>query len=165
VFRRFVQTERITEMDNLKLLNTQRMQRPVSPHLDIYQPQLTWLASSAHRITGVALAGVLYAGSLLYCLHPIYPSIDSAHLIASWASLPVAVKTAAKVAIAFPLSFHSLNGVRHLFWDVGKGMCLPGLFAEGRARRARGWVVCGVCAFCFKGPTADRRRRWRLPFD
>jgi len=35
-------------------------QRPTSPHLTIYQPQLTWYLSSAFRITGV-----MYVGSKL----------------------------------------------------------------------------------------------------
>ena len=33
-----------------------KSQRPVSPHLQIYQPQLTWLMSGLHRITGAGLA-------------------------------------------------------------------------------------------------------------
>lgn len=40
-----------------ELLRAQRKRRPVSPHLSIYQPQLTWYMSSAHRLTGVALGG------------------------------------------------------------------------------------------------------------
>lgn len=33
-----------------------KAQRPVSPHLKIYQPQLTWVMSIAHRATGAGLA-------------------------------------------------------------------------------------------------------------
>lgn len=33
--------------------------RPISPHLQIYKPQLTWLISGAHRIVGVAMSGGL----------------------------------------------------------------------------------------------------------
>jgi succinate dehydrogenase (ubiquinone) cytochrome b560 subunit len=119
--RRFVQTNSISEMEGLKLLNTQRMNRPVSPHLDIYQPQVTWVLSGLHRITGVAVAGVFYVGALTYLLHPIYPAIDSAHLIEAVHNLPVWFKTSAKVAFALPLTFHSFNGIRHLMWDTGKG--------------------------------------------
>jgi hypothetical protein len=31
--------------------------RPLSPHLTIYQPQLTWYMSGLHRITGVYISG------------------------------------------------------------------------------------------------------------
>jgi len=30
--------------------------RPISPHLAIYQPQLTWVLSIAHRVSGAGLA-------------------------------------------------------------------------------------------------------------
>lgn len=40
----------------LKTLNEQRSVRPISPHLSIYQPQLTWYGSIANRITGVGLS-------------------------------------------------------------------------------------------------------------
>ncbi len=40
----------------LKMLNEQRSVRPISPHFTIYQPQLTWLASIANRVTGAGLS-------------------------------------------------------------------------------------------------------------
>jgi len=33
-----------------------RLKRPLSPHLSIYQPQLTWVLSGTHRTTGIMLA-------------------------------------------------------------------------------------------------------------
>jgi succinate dehydrogenase (ubiquinone) cytochrome b560 subunit len=40
-----------------ELLRQQRKVRPVSPHLTIYQPQITWYLSGLHRITGAAVGG------------------------------------------------------------------------------------------------------------
>jgi succinate dehydrogenase (ubiquinone) cytochrome b560 subunit len=40
-----------------ELLRQQRKVRPVSPHLTIYQPQITWYLSGAHRVTGAAIGG------------------------------------------------------------------------------------------------------------
>ncbi|EKD00659.1 hypothetical protein A1Q2_05054 [Trichosporon asahii var. asahii CBS 8904] len=119
--RRGVQTNPISEKQQYELLNQQRMNRPNSPHLEIYQPQLTWYLSGLHRITGVALGGLFYVGALAYCLHPLYPAIDSTHLINLVHDLPTWVKVTGKTLIAFPLSFHSFNGLRHLMWDTGKG--------------------------------------------
>lgn len=34
----------------------QRKNRPLSPHLTIYQPQITWYMSGFHRFTGGAVA-------------------------------------------------------------------------------------------------------------
>ncbi len=45
---------------------------------------------------------------------------SSASMVASVAAWPVAVKVLAKALIAFPFTFHSLNGVRHLNWDTGR---------------------------------------------
>ncbi|WOO80616.1 Succinate dehydrogenase cytochrome B subunit, mitochondrial [Vanrija pseudolonga] len=131
--RRFISTEKLNELENLKLLNAQRVLRPRSPDLAIYRPQLTWVASAAHRITGVAIGGAFYAAALVYLLHPIYPAIDSAHLIEFVHGLPTLVKGSLKALVAFPLTFHSFNGIRHLLWDVGKGLSIKGVYTSGYA--------------------------------
>ena len=41
-------------------------------------------------------------------------------MAAAFASWPVIAKVATKFAIALPFTFHSINGVRHLVWDMGK---------------------------------------------
>uniref|UniRef100_A0A183CP43 Succinate dehydrogenase cytochrome b560 subunit, mitochondrial n=1 Tax=Globodera pallida TaxID=36090 RepID=A0A183CP43_GLOPA len=41
------------------------MGRPVSPHLTIYKPQLTWLMSGAHRIVGCVMSAVLLMGDVV----------------------------------------------------------------------------------------------------
>ncbi|OZJ04851.1 hypothetical protein BZG36_02613 [Bifiguratus adelaidae] len=116
------------------ILIEQRKRRPVSPHLSIYQPQLTWYASGVHRITGVAVAGVLYAGSLAYLGAPaLGMQFDTQTLVAAVASLPVAAKVGLKTALALPFTFHSLNGLRHLMWDTGVGLSLKGVYTSGYA--------------------------------
>ncbi|KAJ9118124.1 hypothetical protein QFC22_004025 [Naganishia vaughanmartiniae] len=80
---RFIQTEHLTTKENLVLLNEQRLRRPNSPHLTIYQPQLTWYLSGLNRITGSALSGLLYVSAMAYLLHPVFPVIDSAHVISA----------------------------------------------------------------------------------
>lgn len=47
-----------------------RLKRPMSPHLTIYQPQLTSMLSLTHRTTGIILASYAMAlgfGKLLIC--------------------------------------------------------------------------------------------------
>jgi len=58
-----VQTQSIKPNDASFILNTQRLARPSSPHFTIYQPQLTWIASIANRVTGAGLS--LRASSFL----------------------------------------------------------------------------------------------------
>jgi succinate dehydrogenase (ubiquinone) cytochrome b560 subunit len=51
-----LQTESHAPAKALDVLNAQRLRRPSSPHFTIYQPQLTWYASIANRMTGVGLS-------------------------------------------------------------------------------------------------------------
>ncbi|KAL1411574.1 cytochrome b subunit of succinate dehydrogenase, Sdh3p [Vanrija albida] len=145
--RRFVSTEKLNELENLKLLNTQRLARPRSPDLTIYRPQITMVASGLHRITGVAIGGAFYAAALVYLLHPIYPAIDSAHLIDFFHGLPTLAKGSLKALVAFPLTYHSFNGIRHLMWDVGKGLTIKGVYVSGYAVFAATAVATLYLAF------------------
>ncbi|KAL7421644.1 cytochrome b subunit of succinate dehydrogenase, Sdh3p [Cryptotrichosporon argae] len=140
-------TSKISPADSIALLNAQRLQRPTSPHLAIYQPQLTWLMSGANRITGVFLSGALYAGSILYLLHPLYPALDSAHLVALVADMPVWLKASAKVLFAVPFTYHAFNGIRHLMWDMGKGLTIKGVYSTGYAVMAATAVSSIYLAF------------------
>ncbi|KAL1936687.1 hypothetical protein VTP01DRAFT_821 [Rhizomucor pusillus] len=115
-----------------ELLRQQRKVRPISPHLSIYQPQITWYLSAAHRITGVAVGGAFYLGALAYLAAPAFGyTIDSAALVSSVAAAPVAAKVAAKTTIAFPFVFHCLNGIRHLVWDATKFIDIKSVYTTG----------------------------------
>ena len=52
----FVQIQSLPSSANAGILNKQRLNRPNSPHFTIYQPQLTWVASIANRMTGAGLS-------------------------------------------------------------------------------------------------------------
>ncbi|KIR67411.1 succinate dehydrogenase, cytochrome b556 subunit [Cryptococcus bacillisporus CA1873] len=130
---RLVSTQPMTDAEDITLLNSQRQHRPTSPHLAIYQPQLTWYLSSLHRITGVAFGGALYLSAMAYLLHPLVPGIDSAHLIQLVHDLPGWLKGSAKFIIALPFTFHCYNGLRHLNWDIGKALTIKGVYRTGYA--------------------------------
>jgi succinate dehydrogenase / fumarate reductase, cytochrome b subunit len=104
--------------------------RPTSPHLTIYKPQITSVLSISHRLTGLAL----YAGTaLVVCwlykaayaptqyseLHSFMTSTFGYVLMIGW--------TAA-------FYYHLANGLRHLFWDMGKGF-------EIKQVNRSGWLV------------------------
>ncbi|WWC89195.1 succinate dehydrogenase, cytochrome b556 subunit [Kwoniella dendrophila CBS 6074] len=145
--RRFVSTENMTPAESISYLNAQRQHRPNSPHATIYQPQVTWVLSIANRVTGCALSGALYAGALAYLLHPIFPVIDSAHLISIVSDLPTWVKGGLKFLFAVPFTFHTFNGIRHLGWDIGKGLTIKGVYATGYAVMAATAVSSVYLAF------------------
>ncbi|XP_074044269.1 succinate dehydrogenase cytochrome b560 subunit, mitochondrial isoform X2 [Macrotis lagotis] len=106
-------------------------QRPLSPHITIYNWSLPMMMSITHRGTGVALS----AGVYLFGLTALFlPGNFESHLALLKAlSLGPALIHTAKFALVFPLMYHTWNGVRHLMWDLGKGLKIPQLHQSGVA--------------------------------
>jgi succinate dehydrogenase / fumarate reductase cytochrome b subunit len=103
--------------------------RPLSPHLQVYKPQLTSVLSILHRMTGVALA----VGTLLLVWWLIAAATGAEAfntvqtVIGSW------IGRLLLFGWSFSLFYHLCNGIRHLFWDMGKGFELPTVSASGWA--------------------------------
>ncbi|KAF9571279.1 cytochrome b subunit of succinate dehydrogenase, Sdh3p [Mortierella alpina] len=110
----------------------QRKNRPLSPHLTIYQPQLTWYMSMFHRATGGAVAVGFYAGAIAYAVGPMFGlGFDAASVTSVIATVPTAAKIGAKFIVAYPFTYHSFNGIRHLLWDSARGLTLKGVYSTG----------------------------------
>ena len=92
--------------------------RPLSPHLQIWRFTVTMAASITHRGTGV----VLYGGSLLLALwaYAVAFSPDLTAGLAGFVKSPVGFIIVA--GYVWALCFHMMNGVRHLYWDTGRGL-------------------------------------------
>jgi len=104
--------------------------RPISPHATIYRWQIGNTLSILHRATGAALAvGLLALSYWFVCLAGGPESYAAAaRLFASPAGLLILL------GWTFAFLYHLLNGVRHLFWDAGRGF-------ERTQRHASGWAV------------------------
>jgi succinate dehydrogenase / fumarate reductase cytochrome b subunit len=96
------------------------VERPLSPHLQIYRPLINMVASILHRITGAAL----FVGSLLLvwwlfaaASGPVYFNYVNG-LFASWLGRLILF------GYTFALILHTLGGIRHLIWDSGRGFDL-----------------------------------------
>ncbi|KAL1450643.1 hypothetical protein WDU94_002982 [Cyamophila willieti] len=99
-------------------VRNERLGRPLSPHLTIYKFQITSVLSITHRATGVALSAyaVALAGvGLTSDVSSVVHFIDGLNLAA-----PTLLAT--KFALAFPVSYHTANGIRHLIWDTGRAL-------------------------------------------
>jgi succinate dehydrogenase / fumarate reductase, cytochrome b subunit len=102
--------------------------RPLSPHLQVYKPQLTSVLSITHRATGIALA----VGTLLLVWWLVAAATgesafaDVQAFIGSW------VGRLLLLGWSFALFYHLCNGLRHLFWDAGKGLELETAYTTGR---------------------------------
>jgi succinate dehydrogenase / fumarate reductase, cytochrome b subunit len=110
--------------------------RPTSPHAEIYRWQIGNTLSILHRVTGAALALGLIA--LSYWLVSLAEGPDSYISAARFFAGPIGLTVLLGWTFAF--LFHLLNGVRHLFWDAGRGF-------ERTQRHASGWAaVLGAIA-------------------
>jgi succinate dehydrogenase / fumarate reductase cytochrome b subunit len=109
--------------------------RPLSPHLQIYKPQITSVLSISHRITGLALVvGMLLLVWWLLAAAAgpaAYPHAQA--FIGSWLGILLLV------GWTFALFFHLCNGIRHLVWDTGHGLDIPTTYATG-------WAVVAASA-------------------
>ncbi|CAL9688386.1 unnamed protein product [Knipowitschia caucasica] len=116
------------EMNKFWAKNT-RLNRPMSPHLTIYRWSVPMVMSVTFRGTGVALSVAISAFAAAALVLPgSYPYyLDLIHSL--WVG--PALIGLAKLGIAFPVSFHTLNGVRHLWWDIGKGFRIPEVYRTG----------------------------------
>lgn len=124
--------------DGYEILAAQRLKRPVSPHLSIYKPQITWYASALNRISGSILSGGFYLFFAAYAVAPLLGwHLESVSLAAAFGALPLAAKLGLKFTAALPFTFHSLNGVRHLVWDMGKQI-------RNQQVARSGWLVVGL---------------------
>ncbi|CDR42404.1 CYFA0S09e02850g1_1 [Cyberlindnera fabianii] len=129
---RAMQTVSTTHDREQEILVAQRKNRPSSPHLTIYQPQLTWYLSSLHRVSGVALAAAFYGLTCGYAASSIFGfQLDSTMIQEAFYNLSTPTQYLVKSLMTFPFFFHFGNGIRHLIWDSGKELTLKGVYRTG----------------------------------
>ncbi|MBM3539097.1 MAG: succinate dehydrogenase, cytochrome b556 subunit [Alphaproteobacteria bacterium] len=103
--------------------------RPLSPHLQVYRPQLTSILSITHRATGVALA----AGTLLLVWWLVATATGPEQFATVQAVLGSWLGKLVLFGWTVSLFFHLANGIRHLFWDAGLGFELKTTYVSGWA--------------------------------
>lgn len=112
------------------MADVNRGNRPLSPHLTIYRPQMTSISSIFVRITGNALL----AATLLLIAWLLAASTSAAafawvqNVITSWFGDLVFLLS------LWALWYHTLGGLRHLIWDAGRGL-------ELKAAERMGWMM------------------------
>lgn len=102
--------------------------RPLSPHLQIYRPQMTSILSILHRASGLILAvGALpviwwfwavMSGPEHYAVaHGFFNGLFGKSLLLAW---------------SLCMFYHLCNGVRHLVWDMGFALEIQRAYLAGR---------------------------------
>jgi succinate dehydrogenase / fumarate reductase cytochrome b subunit len=104
--------------------------RPLSPHLQIYKPQLTSVLSITHRACGVALS----VGSVFLVWWLVAAASGSTSFAAAQSFFGSWLGLLLLFGWSLAFFFHLCNGLRHLMWDTGYGLDL-------RTTYATGWVV------------------------
>ncbi len=94
--------------------------RPMSPHLQVYKLPFTAKLSILHRGTGAALFfGLILMVAVLYCAATGGENWQSMQWF-----LNSIIGKLILIGFTFALYYHLSNGIRHLFWDIGKGLDL-----------------------------------------
>nr|QHR84558.1 succinate dehydrogenase cytochrome subunit 3 [Taxus cuspidata] len=96
--------------------------RPLSPHLSIYEPQLTSTYSIFNRISGAFLTAVVLSG-ILFALEigPLsltYTSLYQSSFYANFGNYPKLTLSLVNFTL-LAFCYHLANGIRHICWDMG----------------------------------------------
>lgn len=100
------------------MADVNRGDRPLSPHLTIYRPQITAISSILTRITGNALI----VGVLLVVWWLLAASTSEAYFATADAVLTSWFGDLVMALSALGLWYHYLAGLRHLYYDAGHGL-------------------------------------------
>ena len=108
------------------------VQRPLSPHLQVYRPQLTSVLSIMNRLTGIATS----VGTVML----VWWLVASAGSTGGFARMQGFMGSWFGILVLFgwtlALMYHFFAGLRHLAWDSGYGFELPEVYASGWATLA-----------------------------
>lgn len=109
------------------------VRRPLSPHLQVYRPQITSIMSIMNRVTGIATS----VGTLLL----VWWLVAAASGPGPYQAMQGFVGSPIGLFVLFgwtlSLLFHFFGGMRHLAWDAGYGFDLP-------TTHLTGWAVLGA---------------------
>ena len=107
--------------------SAKKIQRPLSPHLQVYRLPVTAVMSILHRVTGVALTVGLVG--VVWMLVAAATSEDAYNLFLGYAGSIIGKLFLFGWSVA--LFYHACNGIRHLSWDLGFGLTILDVYRSG----------------------------------
>ncbi|MEX5728246.1 succinate dehydrogenase / fumarate reductase cytochrome b subunit [Rhodovulum iodosum] len=112
------------------MADVNRGDRPLSPHLQIYRPQITSVTSILTRITGNSLivGSILIVWWFLAAAKGPEAFARADWVLTSW------IGDLIMFGSLWALWYHTLAGIRHLIWDSGRGL-------ELETAEKLGWIV------------------------
>ena len=107
--------------------------RPLSPHLQVYRPQVTSVLSILHRMTGIFLVfGIMIPAGWIISLS-MGPNVFSTYQDL----LDMFFVKLCLIGLSYSTVYHFLNGIRHLLWDAGWGLHIRHVYFTG-------WMVISL---------------------
>ncbi len=109
-------------------INTQdiKKNRPISPHLSIYKPQISSILSIGHRLSGFGL----FISLSIFCWWFIFWSFSgfkSCYLnLFDYKIVKIFLFLA-----SYGFFYHLCTGLRHLIWDTGRGFSISAINFSG----------------------------------
>jgi succinate dehydrogenase / fumarate reductase cytochrome b subunit len=100
------------------MADVNRGNRPLSPHLQIYRPQLNSITSIFVRITGNGLI----VGAILVVWWLMAAASGAAYFETINGLITSFIGDLVMALSVLALWYHALGGVRHLIWDTGRGL-------------------------------------------
>ena len=101
--------------------------RPISPHLSIYKPQITSILSISHRMSGVFQSLGLLVIVLLLLLLFLGESSHELFML----FINSLIGKAFLLFYVLSLCYHLFNGIRHIIWDIGFGFEIKNVYYSG----------------------------------
>lgn len=102
-------------------------ERPLSPHLQIYKPQISSVLSILHRGTGIGLTLGLFV--LALWLIAAAAGEDAYNTFRAAVGHPLGL--IASVGLSWAAFYHFCTGIRHMIWDTGARLTIPDLYKTG----------------------------------
>jgi len=109
--------------------------RPLSPHLQVYRLIFTMLMSGFHRVTGL----LLYFGIVVFIWWLVAAASGPDYFAFVNGLAGSILGRVVLLGLTWALIHHALGGVRHFIWDTGKG-----LGERERELLARLTLICAV---------------------
>lgn len=101
--------------------------RPLSPHLQIYRPQITSVLSITHRMTGLALSiGIVF---FVWWLTAVAAGPEAYASFTGFCASGIGQFMLFGWSLC--LIYHLASGIRHLFWDIGLFLDIKGAYTTG----------------------------------
>jgi len=111
-------------------MTSSQRRRPLSPHLQIYNIQITSFLSVLHRGTGIVLFGGAFVWACYFLALVSGPSVYETGQLILLHPLGLLLLS----FWIFSLCYHVFNGIRHLVWDLGYGY-------DMKTVRLTGWIT------------------------